>query len=115
VVVFLKARVVDKIAGRDDEVGRRREAVELAYTCSKRRGRAIRVTLLQILMAAPKIWLRRGPNSKRCGPFVFAAVRAAGDEAGAPRANPTNTGALGKTEPASPGRSGTGAASSACG
>jgi hypothetical protein len=39
VVVFLKARVVDKIAGRDDEVGRRREAVELAYTCSKRRGR----------------------------------------------------------------------------
>jgi hypothetical protein len=39
VVVFLRARVVYKIAGRYDEVGRRREAVELAYTCSKRRGR----------------------------------------------------------------------------
>jgi hypothetical protein len=29
-VVFLGARAVDKIAGRDDEVRRRREAVELA-------------------------------------------------------------------------------------
>ena len=38
-VVFLKACVVDKIAGRDDEVGRGRKAIELAYTCSKRRGR----------------------------------------------------------------------------
>jgi hypothetical protein len=33
------AEAAAAVAGRDDEVGRRREAVELAYTCSKRRGR----------------------------------------------------------------------------